>query len=115
MRAVKGSLGHSFREGYRESDDPSWATGTSRRASGWGVKKSCAVEDQSAAIPWEGTSELGGSIVETCSQGSRERLGATKGGWVRICAVKDRLAHGPVEKQKSAVQRDAYGLRTTPY
>src|ERR1043165_1196627 len=32
MRAVKGSLGHSFREGYRESDDPAWANGTPRRA-----------------------------------------------------------------------------------
>ena len=42
MRAVKGSLGHSPKEGHREIED--WkalarATGTSRRASGWAGEK----------------------------------------------------------------------------
>jgi len=45
MRAVKGSLGHSPRERYRESEGPRWTR---------------AVEDQSAPIPKEVTSELGG-------------------------------------------------------
>ena len=44
------------------------------------VRKLRAVEDQSAPIPEEVTSELGGSIIEPCSQGSWARLGAPRTG-----------------------------------
>jgi len=39
-----------------------WANGTSRRASGW-VRRLRAVEDRSASIPEEITSELGGTFI----------------------------------------------------
>ena len=59
MRAVKGSLGHSPKGRYRESEGLARANGTSRRAIGGWVRKLRAVEDQSAPIPEEITSELG--------------------------------------------------------
>jgi hypothetical protein len=50
MRAVEGSLGHSLRERQQESEDPRWTR---------------AVEDPSAFIPKERTSELEGIITLT--------------------------------------------------
>jgi hypothetical protein len=59
MRAVKGSLGHSLTRGEEDRKALARANGTSRRAIGGWVRKLRAVEDQSAPIPEEITSELG--------------------------------------------------------
>jgi hypothetical protein len=63
MRAVKGSLGHSLKRDMANRKALARANGTSRRASEWRVRKLRAVEDQSAPIPEEITSELGGTIL----------------------------------------------------
>ena len=54
-----------------------WANGTSRRASGWAGGKAARMEDQSAPIPGERTSELGGMGNESpddpsCSQNAHD-------------------------------------------
>ena len=75
MRAVKGSLGHSFQERHKKTGRPS--LGLLARLGvpvGGRVRTLRAVEDQSALIPEETTSELGGrmSIVECANRGSLE-------------------------------------------
>jgi hypothetical protein len=42
MRAVKGGLGHSLNRGLRNWKALARAKGTSRRASGWAGRESCA-------------------------------------------------------------------------
>ena len=64
-----------------------------------------AVEDQSAPIPKEVTSELGGSIIEMCSPGTRARLDALGVGWVRkLRAIKGRPVCPPVNRGKMRVE-----------
>ena len=62
MRAVKGSLGHSLKRDMANRKALARANGTSRRTSGWAGEKAARSEDQSAPIPEEITSELGGII-----------------------------------------------------
>jgi hypothetical protein len=67
------------------------ANGTSRRASGWAwVRKLRAVEDQSAPIPEERTSELGGIIGRAGGRNSLSTLDSQDSCWPQV------LSHMPV-------------------
>jgi hypothetical protein len=70
MRAVKGNLDRSLYCNVGKIGKPS--PGLMARLGvpvGGRVKKLCAVEDQSAPIPEERTSELGGSMyIVRCTQ-----------------------------------------------
>ena len=59
MRAVKGSLDRSSKERHGKFEV------FTQRAASEGPRWTRAVEDQSASIPRERTSKLGGSITET--------------------------------------------------
>ena len=61
------------------------------------------MEDQSAPIPEEITSKFGGSIIETCPQGSRARLGAPRVG-EKMRTVEGSLGHSTKERERAEGQ-----------